>query len=91
MTLGEASAAGLPVVACDTPVVRETVNAAAWVPVKAGPQEVARALLAAAEQGKKSCMSLIELEKRYSLERMVEEYEAFLGALAKRAKGSAQR
>jgi glycosyltransferase involved in cell wall biosynthesis len=80
LTLAEATAAGVPVVACDTEAVRETVEAAAWVSAEGGVRELAGAIEEAV-QGKKSCISLIELEKQYSLERMVEAYEVVLEEL----------
>jgi glycosyltransferase involved in cell wall biosynthesis len=78
LTLAEATAAGVAVVACDTAVVRETVEAAGWVGTEAGAGEVSRAILGVVERGKKDRMSLPELKKRYSLERMVEAYASLL-------------
>jgi glycosyltransferase involved in cell wall biosynthesis len=84
LTLAEATAAGVPVVACDTEAVRETVEAAAWLSEEGDGRELAGAIEAAA-LGKKRCMSLSELEKRYSLERMVEAYAVFLEELREEA------
>lgn len=80
LSLVEATAAGLPVVACDTPAIRETVEAAAWVAEAGNAAEVARAIGQALGQQKR-CMSLPELEKRYSLERMVTTYARVLEEL----------
>ena len=40
LTLAEAVAAGVPVVACDTGAVRETVSEAIWVSAEAGAEEL---------------------------------------------------
>jgi len=80
LTLAEAVAAGLPVVACNTAAVRETVSEAIWVSAEVGAGELARAIEQSCAEQKRP-MSLAELEKRYSLERMVERYGAFLSAL----------
>jgi glycosyltransferase involved in cell wall biosynthesis len=73
LTLAEAAAAGLPVVACDTPAIRQTLPEAIWVPPNPTPDEVAQAILG---NHAHKPLSLDELKRRYSLETMVDSYAA---------------
>jgi glycosyltransferase involved in cell wall biosynthesis len=88
LTLAEAAAAGLPVVACDTPATRQTLPEAVWVPPNPGPEVVARAILGIDAY---KPLSLEELERRYSIETMVDSYAAhFTAWLAEHARQAAQ-
>jgi glycosyltransferase involved in cell wall biosynthesis len=80
LSLAEAVSAGVPVVACDTPAVRETVPEAVWVKAEVEVNELAQALVQGAGQPPNR-ISLSELEKRYSVERMVQGYEGYFQSL----------
>jgi glycosyltransferase involved in cell wall biosynthesis len=73
LTLAEAAAAGLPVVACDTPAIRQTLPEAIWVPPNPTPENVAQAILGIHAPNP---LPLEELKRRYSLETMIDSYAA---------------
>jgi glycosyltransferase involved in cell wall biosynthesis len=79
LTLAEAAAAGLPVVACDTPALRQTLAEARFITPNPTPAAVAAALLAARDDHKP--LSIEELERRYSLDTMVRSYASFFQSL----------
>jgi 1,2-diacylglycerol 3-alpha-glucosyltransferase len=79
LTLAEAAAAGVPVVARDTPAVRQTIANATLIAPDAAPPQIARAILSAREAHKP--LSSEELERRYSLGSMVHSYAEFFGSL----------
>ena len=70
LTLAEATCAGLAVIACDTPAVRETLENAVWIPEDATPQAVARAIRAIFKKYEVPRGSL----EKYSARRMVDAY-----------------
>jgi len=82
LTLVEAAVAGCPLMACETPAVRETlagVEGVSWLPEGAAAEEVARGIAEAygrkaAASGERVGPELAWFERRFSEEKMVDRY-----------------
>ncbi len=84
LTLAEATAAGIPVIACRTPAVMETLDSANWLPSEPDPGDVARSIQEVHRKGKGNPRPLDWLQTHYSQEVMISRYAEILAALAEK-------
>jgi glycosyltransferase involved in cell wall biosynthesis len=81
LTLVEATVAGVPVVTCAAPAVRESLSGAVWLSTEPTAAEVAGALTYLFEGGRVMRPNADELEGRYAMEAMVGRVEGALWGL----------
>jgi glycosyltransferase involved in cell wall biosynthesis len=81
LTLVEAAAAGLPVIACDTPAIRESLPEALWLSAEPSIEELAQLLCKGLFEHHTRAVPSADFVGRYALGSMVEGYESVFDSL----------